>query len=461
MQMPVDSLLHSLREFIHHHRLIERNEKIIVAVSGGIDSIVLLDTLAELRQELDFELAIAHFNHKLRGEESNLDETFVRSVAKERELVCYIERANTQSVAEAKRSSLQETARDLRYGFFKNLRESMGFHKVATAHHADDNAETMLFNLIRGAGVHGLSGIPAMNQETSVFRPLLFASRDQITRYAKARHLEYREDSSNAKDDYTRNFLRHNVIPQLRENINPNLTATLLRTSEVFGLLEEYLQHEAAKLATNVIVRRSADYVIIDAKQFQAAERFLQEHLLLHTAREFAHLEFDFSTVKTMLSISHGETGAWCSLTKDILFTRNRDELIFQRTKSVAPYLHRIETDKTYEFDGFCFTSAHVHTTVFSDNPCVEYVDADAVRQQLILRSWNEGDWFMPLGMKEKKKLSDFFIDEKIPLFEKQRVPILVSDGDIVWVCGKRLDDRFKISSKTTHFLKLEYSPRT
>jgi tRNA(Ile)-lysidine synthase len=461
MQMPVDSLLRSLREFIHQHRLIERDEKIIVAVSGGMDSVVLLDALAELRLEIGFELAVAHFNHQLRGEESDLDEAFVRAVAKTRGLECYIERANTKSVAETKRSSIQETARNLRYDFFMKLRTSLGFHKVATAHHADDNAETMLFNLIRGAGVHGLSGIPIMNKETAVIRPLLFATREQITQYAKGRQLEHREDSSNAKDDYTRNFLRHQVIPQLQENINPNLTATLLRTSELFGLLEEYLQHEAEKLAADVIVHRSTDYVIIDAKKFHAAEPFLQEHLLLHTARNFANLEFDFSTVKTMLSVSHGETGAWCSLAKDILFTRNRNELILQRTKSIAPYVHRIEMDKTYEFDGFCFSSTHVQKTVFSDDPHIEYVDADAVRQQLVLRPWSEGDWFMPLGMNEKKKLSDFFIDEKIPLFEKQRVPILVSDGDIVWVCGKRLDDRFKISSKTTHFLKLEYSPRT
>ncbi|TLY29193.1 MAG: tRNA lysidine(34) synthetase TilS [Ignavibacteria bacterium] len=455
-----EPFLGNMRRFIRDFRLIDRGEKIILAVSGGLDSMVLLDALDDLKRDSQLTLSVAHFNHQLRGIESDRDEALLRSVALARGLECYVERANTRAAAEAQKLSVEECARNLRYAFFEKLRSSLGYQKIATAHHADDNAETILFNLFRGAGVHGLSGIPVRRNDQSIIRPLLFATRKQIEGYAAERKVSYREDASNAEREYTRNFLRHDVIPLIRENINPNLIGTLSRTAELFDQLEEYLNEQARNIMPGLLVRGSEGSIILDLTAFRAQPVFLREHVLLHTAREFTAKEIDFATVKSMIRVADGETGTSCSIAKDAVFCRNRDQLIFMRNNRVTPFQHPIELRRRYQFDRFGFGSSASAQAPLSADPNVEYVDADTMAPECLLRNWKEGDWFIPLGMQEKKKLSDFFIDEKIPLFQKMAIPILVSNGEIVWICGMRLDERHKITPKTVRILKLEYTPR-
>jgi tRNA(Ile)-lysidine synthase len=455
-----ESLLGRLREFVQRFRLIDRGERIVVAVSGGSDSMVLLDALERVKSELQLTLAIAHFNHQLRGEESDRDEAFIRAAGGERGLECYVERADTLAVAEARRQSVEECARELRYDFFKKLRTSLGFQRVATAHQADDNAETILFNLFRGAGVRGLSGIPVKRSDQPVVRPLLFATKELILEYAAERAIRYRDDSSNAGNEYTRNFLRHEVIPLIRRNVNPNLILTLRRTGELFTQLEDYLGQVTQNVLPSLIRRETPRTVRVDGNALLEQPPFLREHLLLQLGRRFTSREMDFGTVKTMLRVAEGETGGSCSIGADAVFYRNRGELILTRVNRLTPYRHRIELNKRYEFERFAFGSSCCGEAALSADPNTEYVDADTLGEECVLRSWKDGDWFVPLGMREKKKLSDFFIDEKIPLFEKLAIPLLVSDGDIVWVCGKRLDDRNKIRPTTTRVVKLEYAPR-
>jgi tRNA(Ile)-lysidine synthase len=455
-----ESLLGRLREFVQRFRLIEHGERIILAVSGGSDSMVLLDAFERLKTEFQLTLAIAHFNHRLRGEESDRDEVFVRSATGERGLECYVERADTRAIADARRQSIEETARELRYDFFRKLRTSLGYQRVATAHQADDNAETILFNLFRGAGVRGLSGIPVRRSDQCVIRPLLFATKELIMDYAAERAVRYREDSTNAGNEYTRNFLRHEVIPLIRRNVNPNLIVTLRRTGQLFDQLEDYLGEVTRNVLPSVIVRETPRTIVVDSGALLDQPAFLQEHLLLHLARKFTSRDVDFGTVKTMLRVAGGETGSSCSIGGETVFYRNRKDLIFSRVKRLVPYRHRIELNRRYEFERFDFGSAPSGEIRMSADPNTEYVDADTLGKECVLRSWKEGDWFVPLGMREKKKLSDFFIDEKIPLFEKLAIPIFVSDGEIVWVCGKRLDDRHKIMPTTTRVVKLEYAPR-
>ncbi|HYQ86503.1 MAG TPA: tRNA lysidine(34) synthetase TilS [Bacteroidota bacterium] len=455
-----EPFLGKMRRFIRDFRLIDRGEKIILAVSGGLDSMVMLDALDNIKRESQLTLSVAHFNHQLRGIEADRDEALLRSVALARGLECYVERANTRAVAEAQKLSVEECGRNLRYAFFDRLRSSLGYQKIATAHHADDNAETILFNLFRGAGVHGLSGIPVRRNDQSIIRPLLFATRKQIGEYAADRKLSYREDASNADRQYTRNFLRHDVIPLIRQNINPNLIRTLSRTAELFDQLEDYLKEQVGKVMPGLLVAGSEGSVILDLTAFRVQPVFLQEHVLLHAAREFTAREIDFGTVKTMLRVAGGETGTSCSIAKDAVFYRNRDQLIFLRNNRLTPFQHRIELKRIYQFDRFGFGSAASAQALLSTDPNIEFVDADTLAPECLLRNWKEGDWFIPLGMQEKKKLSDFFIDEKIPLFQKTAIPILVSNGEIVWICGMRLDERHKITSKTVRILKLEYTPR-
>lgn len=459
--MPEHSLQLAVRDHLRTSGLIAKGERVILAVSGGIDSMVLLDLLTALRGELSLELSVAHFNHMLREKESDQDEAFVRAEASNRGLECYVESANTLAISEARKLSVQETARDLRYAFFNKLRTSLGFHKIATAHTADDNAETILFNLIRGAGVHGLSGIPAIRRDMMVVRPLLCASREEIVSHAQERGAAFREDSSNRKNDYTRNYLRNELLPEIRRNINPNLSATLMRTGMLFDQLESFLADAAAPVLRQLVLKRTPAEIVLDRAGLDVQPAFLKEHILFHLAKEFAGTEVDFGTVRGMIGIVQSETGTSCSLAKDIVFYRDRDTVALRRLHPVTSYRYHLEAGKSYAFELFGIGTESVAAAAFSSDPLVEFADAGALGAELVVRSWAEGDWFIPLGMKDKKKLSDFFVDEKVPLFVKRSVPILVAGESIAWVCGMRLDDRFKVTPKTTAILKLTYTPQS
>ncbi len=246
-------LLTAFQRFIKENQLIHAGDSLIVAVSGGVDSMALLDLLATVQEPMSLRLGVAHFDFRLRGEESEQDEEFVRAQAQSHGFDCYIRRADTAHVAAEQKRSIQEVARDLRYQFFDELRQSLGFGNIATAHHADDNAETILLNIIRGTGVAGLSGIPLRRKDLNLVRPLLFATRQQIQAYASERNLAFREDSSNAANDYSRNFLRHKIIPLLQKEINLNLSLTLLRTGAIYEQLEQYLNRTADKLSETAV----------------------------------------------------------------------------------------------------------------------------------------------------------------------------------------------------------------
>ncbi len=457
--MAEQPLFHSFQEYIHKHHLVERGENLIVAVSSGIDSMVLLDLLCVLKQRWKLDLAVAHFNHQLRGKESDDDESFVRSATTGRSLVCYVECADTKQIAESEKLSIQEAARNLRYYFLTKLRRSHGYQKIATAHNADDNAETIILNLIRGTGVHGLTGIPIRRADQLIIRPLLFATRECIQKYASEHHISYREDSSNLKNDYTRNFLRLKLLPLIRENINPNLTATLGRSSELFNKLEEYLNSQIEPKLKKIIVCRTVNELSLNLIALLEQPVFIQEQILHRLGKEFTSSEIDYGTVRTMINLSHSGTGASCSISKDVIIYRDRNHLIFRRTPLASSFSYTVEINKKYKFDTFLFESSEVPIAKLSKNLNIEYIDRDAVGNKFSIRSWHEGDWFIPLGMRDRKKVSDFFIDQKIPLFEKQTVPILFSDENIVWICGKRLDNRYKIKPKTKYIIKLKFTP--
>ena len=454
-------LLYSLRDYIQKTGMISTGERIIVAVSGGIDSMVLLDVLHAVRSEFSLTLAIGHCNHQLRGNESDEDEAFVRSTAQRYGIECYIEQTNTAKIADTEKKSLQETARELRYAFLQKLRSSSGFNVIATAHHADDNTETMLFNMFRGAGVQGLSGIPAMRKDACIIRPLLFATRNDIASYAQEQDIQFREDSSNANPEYTRNYLRHTLIPSIREHINPNLTATLQRTSELFNQLEEYIEEESKKVVGTVVIAESKEEIILDLGKFHLLQIFLQEYLLQQFAKRIAVGEIDFGSVKMLHRLSRGATGSSLTLGNTVSVYKDRDRLIMTTIRPAGRYEHPIELNKRHEFNTFSFESTTVDHADMTGNPSVEYIDSSFLGKNLMLRSWQEGDWFIPLGMSTKKKISDFFIDAKVPVFEKNSIPLLVSDDQIVWVCGKRLDNRFKVTPSTRSITKLEYLPRS
>lgn len=455
------AFLTRFHEFSRRRRLLQERDKVIAAVSGGVDSIVMLDLLAKEQEAFGLTVIVAHFNYRLRGSESEEDEAFVTQRARHYGFEFYVERANTIEYARHVKMGIQEAARVLRYEFFDKLLLSSGFDKTATAHNADDNAETILLNLFRGAGVQGLSGIPVLRDDRKIIRPLLFASRQEIEQYAEQEHLAFRTDSSNAKDVYTRNFIRHQILPSVKEGINPNVVQTLHRSSELFRELEAFLIYTARQSFELVVAKKTDDELHISIPRLRSNPILLQQYILMLAADTFAHRRLEYEQVNGILELTEGLTGSWVALSKEHVVFRDRENLVLRKAEQANEFRITIQSNQRYEFDKFRFSSEIVDPTdvALVGNGQAEYVDADQLGSgELVLRTWDDGDAFIPLGMKAKKKISDFFVDAKIPIYEKRRVPILETrDGKVVWVCGHRLDDRFKITSETRRIMKLEF----
>jgi len=442
--------------------LLDERDRVIVAVSGGVDSTVLLDLLARERPILQLEILVAHFNHQLRGAESEADEQFVLERAGQIGVECFVERADTRHIAEQARTGIQETARRLRYEFFERLLISTGSTKIATAHNADDNAETVLLNLFRGAGVQGLAGIPVHRRDAGVIRPLLFAPREEIERYALESGITSRNDSSNDKDDYARNLLRHQVLPLVKERVNPSVVQTLRRSSEVFRELEVYLRHQARACLDLVVSARSGREVRVSIPKLRSSPLLLQQYVMLLIGEDLTKRPLLSDHVASALALMDGSTGVWVRLDETHVVTRDRDDLVFLRTRVTGDFSILVRVGQRYEICGFCFSSAVQDRSpdLALDGTQAEYIDADRVGgEEMVLRTWRDGDAFVPLGMSEAKKVSDFFIDAKIPLFDKRSFPILETrEGEIVWICGQRIDDRYKVTDGTQRVLRLEFA---
>lgn len=458
------AFLTKFHEFCRRKRLIEERDRIIAAVSGGVDSIVLLDLLAKEREAFGLSIIVAHFNFQLRGDESDADEAFVSNRARHYGFELYVERADTSAFAAGRKIGTQEAARILRHEFFDKLMLSSGFDKIATAHNADDNAETILLNTFRGAGVAGLSGIPVLRTDRRIVRPLLFAQRKDIEAYAATEHLGFRNDSSNATDAYTRNFIRHNILPLIRERVNPDVVATLNRSAELFRELEAYLKFTARTSYEMVLVKDSTLELQLSVTRLRSNPKLIQHYIIMLAAEQFANCKLDSDQVNSILELTDGLTGSWVPIDKAHVVFRDRDQLVFRRQEDIGEFRFTVLPCHQYWFPHFSFSSEIVtEGNIKHNGKDVEYVDADKVEgHELILRSWQDGDAFIPLGMRSKKKISDFFVDAKIPLYLKRLVPILETrGGEVVWVCGHRIDDRFKVTADTRRILKLQFSTTT
>ncbi len=444
--------------FVRKHQLVVPKDKIIVGVSGGIDSVVLLDLMMELRRTQDLEISVAHINHQLRGEESDQDQKFVEKLAEDYGIECFVHAADVKAFMVEHKASLQVGAREIRYKFFETVKILKNFTKVATAHNANDNAETVLLNLLRGSGASGLGGIPVMRN--GIIRPLLFAERQEIEQYSEQKGLKYREDSSNLKDYYTRNFIRHSLLPQIQERINPAVAGTLNRTAAIFQEMESFISNETNAIYSSVAKDFDGERLLLDISKLRSSLLFIQQNIIMKALRNFVMGEVEYTKVHAIMDLIESETGSSIELGNDVVAYKDRRNLVFIRhPKEPAEFIAEILPGKKYEFEEFYLRSEIVERSDvhFSLSPVVEFVDADQVGDILSLRTWHAGDWFVPLGLKGRKKVSDFLIDSKIPIYQKNNVLVLTNRDNIIWVCGLRVDDRFRMTEQTRRILKLEF----
>ena len=417
-----------------------KGKRLFLAVSGGMDSMVLL----QLFHQLNYEIAVLHCNFSLRNLESEGDEEFVKYYCEENQIPIFIQKFDTKQFAEDAKLSIQVAARKLRYDWFYEQLADEIFDYILTAHHLDDSLETFLINLTRGTGLEGLTGIPAQNDK--IIRPLLPFSRVEIENYIQENKMQWREDSSNASDKYFRNKVRHAIVPVLKE-LNPNLLSSFQNTLENLQQAQSLVE-DAAKLVFQIVVKEEANQLkfnLIELMKLPNYAAYLYQWLK----------DFGFTAWEDIYNLVTAQSGKQVFSETHILL-KDRDFLILyakeihsDKEEYVIP--KELQEVKVPLKISFC----NINDISNTNSNCI-FVDEDFLQFPLTIRKWQEGDYFYPLGMLGKKKLSKYFKDEKMSLIDKTNQWLLCSDNQIVWVIGKRQDERFKITEKTNHKLQIK-----
>ena len=438
-------MLNALKDFIKKHALFNlSSDKILLAVSGGVDSIVMLD----LFHHLNINYGIGHCNFHLRGEASDQDEQFVKVLAEKYEADSWFTDFDTVEYARHRKISIEMAARDLRYEWLYKILHHNEFDFIATAHHQGDVLETVIFNLSKGTGIAGLQGIKPKRDK--IIRPLWFASRQEIEQYAMTNQLDWRTDESNLSEEYTRNLIRHKVVPVLKQ-INPNLHHTFQLSLEKLNAVAAIFYQKVESFIKKGVSCHS-DQVIIDKDiLIQTTEPVI---ILAEVLKDY---NFNYVQAKQIAESINSQPGK--------IFLSHSHELILDRTQLfISERKH--EKDEIYninpETDALKAGKIHfkIKKIAASDfhlkkDTTIASLDYDKLAFPLVIRHWKKGDRFIPLGMKGQKKLSDFMIDEKIPLNLKKRIFVVESGGKIVWVVGYRIDERFKVTENTKDIFQI------
>ncbi len=430
-------------DYIHEQALFEADDKILLTVSGGIDSVVMSDLFVKS----NFKVAIAHCNFKLRGEESELDAVFVRVLAEKYALPYFEKSFDTEKYASQKKITIQEAARALRYQWFETLIKRQNFRYFATAHHFDDQIETFFINLYRGTGVKGLRGIQP--KAGNCVRPLLFATRDEITAYARKQNLQFREDSSNRSDKYLRNRIRHTIIPAM-ESVKKDFRTGFQKTFELLTKTEIFIDEEISRLRKKIIL---TDGELIKLPISELKNRSVTAFQLYEILKPYGFGMDAIMKIPETLD----KTGKFF-LSETHQLNIDRDFLIISPlgTENNETFYINVETKRIEKpvTMGFEKVKSPGAIKIIQDNH-VAQLDFDKLEFPLILRKWKKGDVFVPLGMTGRKKVSDFFSDEKFALYKKQNTWLLTSGKNIVWIVGHRIDNRFKIVKNTKTIYKI------
>ncbi len=439
-------MLQKFRTFIQRNQLFRQDHMILLAISGGVDSVVM----CELMRQAKFKFAIAHCNFLLRAEESDADEAFVEHLALAMDVPIHIRHFETAAYARENGISIQMAARDLRYAWFEELMDQHGYKYVANAHHLDDQAETFFINLLRGTGLSGLHGI--LPKQGRIIRPLLFATREEIAEFAFVEGLSWREDSSNKSKKYLRNRLRHEIMPLLKD-IDPSFSKSLNNTIRIIRETETIYRQKIDEGKADLIETNKNDVRILISwlEEFSPMETWLYELLRPY--------DFSFAVVEEIVN-SLGSISGKIFFSSTHRLIRDRDYLIIESFSQ----LDQKSTEPIVAFDPLLqkqpqlpiplsFSIERAKDFVIPEGQEIACLDYDKLQYPLTLRRWRKGDFFFPFGSSGKKKMSDFFVDRKISIDEKESILLLTSGDDIIWVTGMRMDNRFRITDATKKIL--------
>ncbi|MDR3193720.1 MAG: tRNA lysidine(34) synthetase TilS [Tannerella sp.] len=436
-------MIASVQAYILKHRLLQPAARVIVGVSGGADSVALLHVLTQA----GYDCIVAHCNFHLRGAESDCDETFVAQVADSLHLPFHKMDVDTAGYAKRKRISVEMAARELRYRWFEELRSTLRAQAIAVAHHRDDNAETVLLNLMRGTGLRGLAGIRPKNG--SLIRPFLSLSRQEILQWLSQRQLTFRTDSSNLSDEYTRNFIRLRILP-LMEKVNPSVGETIVRMaghlSEIEPLYADWIERERARMM-------SGDRIDIHELMQSSAP----QTILFELIRPYG---FTRALSESVFASLRGESGkVFYAADSSCRIIKDRDALLLASVPVKDGRTYTVGVNDTLTLPIGLSTQKKAVDSHFEIEKIntVASLDIKKLAFPLTLRTWRTGDWFIPFGMRGRKKLSDYFTDRKFSVIQKEQTWLLCSGEDIVWIVGERIDNRFRIDKSTTFALVVKF----
>ena len=432
-------------KYIHSEKLFHSSQRILLAVSGGADSMLMLHLFANA----GFSVAVAHCNFCLRGNEPDGDEQFVSDYCDRHNLAFHTQKFSTEEYSKLEGISIEMAARDLRYDWFNDLIERHGYDFLATAHHQDDVIETFMINLSRGSGIKGLSGIQPKSGK--IIRPMLFTNRAEILEYCQRMSIDYRTDSTNLETLYKRNLIRQEILPLL-EQVNPAFRRNALKTIGNLHETGQLFQQRMSEIKA-MVFSEDAQGVMINIEKLQNLNPL--RTILFELIREFG---FQAEQIDDIMDSLNKESGRKF-FSEDYRLVKDREYLLISPIRTKQERIFYIEEDCTKMSSPLHFSLEKFERTPdfrFSTNPNMVDLDLDKLIFPLIIRHWNEGEYFQPLGMTGLKKLSDFFIDEKYSIPEKENAWILASGNQLVWIVGKRMDNRFKITAKTKRILRIK-----
>ncbi len=435
-------------KYISNNGLFSKNDSILIAVSGGLDSVVLLDLLFKT----NFSISIAHCNFQLRGNESDEDEEFVKTLGKNYNLKTFVKTCNAAEYAKTNKLSIQESARELRYTWFEKILTENGFNKLAVAHHFDDNLETFFINFSRGSGLGGLKGIPVKNAR--IVRPLMFASRNQIEEYAIENNIDFREDSSNKSNKYLRNNLRHKLIPTLKKvlaNSDAEMQKSMDHLAQDRMLFEQMLDEKR-----KTILEKQGQQIAIDKNGLLKLRPL--GAWLYYLLKPFGFVRG--LTDEITSAIEQNKSGKQFFSSTHRLIT-DRDKLFLNSISEILDnqeYVIKQGEKEIKQPIKLTFSIVENNTDFkIEKKKDIAHFDFDKLSFPLRLRRWKKGDRFHPFGMKGSKLLSDYFIDEKLNLLEKENIWLLVSGDKIIWVVGMRTSDLFKLEASSKKVLNINF----
>lgn len=442
-------LLEKVKKTIYENSLIDKGDTVLCAVSGGADSICLLHVMSALKEELNLKIAVANVNHLIRGEESDRDSEFVKKVCREYGVECFYREYNVTQIAKERKIGEEECGRILRYEFFEEISRNFANAKIAIAHNLDDCAETILFRMARGSSPTGLEGIRYRRQ--NIIRPLLDVKRSQIEKYLRDNNLKWCEDSTNALPIYARNKIRLSVIPSLEE-ISSGAAEKIVQSAKMIAEDNEFIENEAEKLLQRCFFET---YLLINP--VVEAPSSIGRRIAAQVLKKWG-AEITFDRVESFLEFLEKDSGKRFDITRNLYAERNYDKVSLRKSEAQVSYVS-VLTEETPLCDrGWKLEVLITDTPIKKNTNAMALFDADVVKPPFTVRYRQSGDKMKLKGISGTKKLSDIFTDEKIDRYERDYIPIVEKDGEILYLCGIRQSEKYSVSQKTKKYLIIKYT---